>query len=297
MAPIVSRRPLIETAQIVERHADLLGRGAAAADRIAALLGTPATAPLVAALSRASSAGLADVLQNTPARGRDTAVTPVLVEAFRRMAGLSPSGVADTSTSTSPLRERVARAAMEGGAGPDVRAAAADAMVRAYVASATGPAPEVLRGPADLLTSPTSALTWADEMSLALHAEDSSVAPQIVQAIRMQAARGGGDAQIRLEPQFLGGVSVSIRVDQGGVSASLAAEAPMVREWLHANEALLRQGLTDQGLRLDRLQITAPPADARHEESAPDRRDQPRDRRAPRRPPQGESSEPFTFLA
>jgi len=85
--------------------------------------------------------------------------------------------------------------------------------------------------------------------------QEQALPNQIVQAIKLQWAQGGGDARVKLQPQYLGELSVSIRVDQGLVTAALEASAPAVREWIAAHESLLRQGLADQGLQLDRLVI------------------------------------------
>ena len=79
---------------------------------------------------------------------------------------------------------------------------------------------------------------------------------QIVQSMKLQWASGAGDATIRLKPEYLGDLSISIRVDEGQVTASLQASTPEVREWIQGHESMLRQGLADQGLTLDRLVVT-----------------------------------------
>jgi hypothetical protein len=83
-------------------------------------------------------------------------------------------------------------------------------------------------------------------------------AERIVQSIRLQWARGGGEARIILEPSHLGELTVSLKVDQGVVSVRLQAEAPLVREWLQTQQQTLRQGLAEHQLTLDRLEIAAP---------------------------------------
>ena len=99
-------------------------------------------------------------------------------------------------------------------------------------------------------------------------AADPPLPTQIVQAISIQAANGGGEAQVKLQPGYLGDVTVSIIVDHGGVTASIEASSPAVREWIAGHEPMLRQGLGDQGLRLDRLVVQA---DATHTEREDDR--------------------------
>jgi flagellar hook-length control protein FliK len=78
----------------------------------------------------------------------------------------------------------------------------------------------------------------------------------IIQSIRLQYLRGGGDAVVHIKPEHLGPVSVSLRVENGSVSAVVNAENPAVAEWLKANEHLLREGLASSGLHLERFAIT-----------------------------------------
>lgn len=85
---------------------------------------------------------------------------------------------------------------------------------------------------------------------------DRELPGQIVQAIRMQFAQGGGDAVVRLQPHFLGEVVVSIRVEQGLVTAALQSDTPAVRQWIETHEGSLRTALADQGLQLERLVVT-----------------------------------------
>ncbi|MFA5907808.1 MAG: flagellar hook-length control protein FliK [Vicinamibacterales bacterium] len=114
---------------------------------------------------------------------------------------------------------------------------------------------------------------------------------QIVHSIRLQAMAGGGEAHVRLRPEYLGELTVAVKVERGAVTATLHAETPAVRQWIEANEASLRQGLAEHGLHLDKLTILD---EAPQPESAPqDRRERGREeqarqeqsrRQAPRRP-------------
>jgi flagellar hook-length control protein FliK len=97
---------------------------------------------------------------------------------------------------------------------------------------------------------------------------DRELPGQIVQAIRLQFAEGGGDAVVRLQPHFLGEVVVSIRVDQGLVTASLQSDTPAVRQWIEAHEGTLRAALVDQGLQLERLTVSDSAATDDGEETA-----------------------------
>jgi hypothetical protein len=103
----------------------------------------------------------------------------------------------------------------------------------------------------------------------------------IIQSLRVQYQRGGGDAVVHIKPEHLGPVSVSLRVENGSVTAVVNAENPAVAEWLKANEHLLRDGLASSGLHLERFAVKRdgqPPDDGRKGWRAPD--DRARRRRA-----------------
>jgi flagellar hook-length control protein FliK len=86
--------------------------------------------------------------------------------------------------------------------------------------------------------------------------DEKDVVSSIVQSMQLQMRDGVGTAVVHLEPDYLGAVSISLRVDNGVVTASLHAENPQVRAWMEANAPLLRESLSGQGLSLDRLLIT-----------------------------------------
>jgi hypothetical protein len=91
-------------------------------------------------------------------------------------------------------------------------------------------------------------------------------------------------------------MSVSLRVENRQVVARLEADAPVVREWLHSNQALLRGGLAEHHLTLDRIEVSEPAAP--RESNARGREQQPSDRRQPRpRGPRPDGGEPFEVVA
>jgi flagellar hook-length control protein FliK len=133
--------------------------------------------------------------------------------------------------------------------------------------------------------------------ALPLEAETTSAVSQIVQSMRVQALAGGGEAHIALDPGYLGGVTVTVRVDHDGVTASVAADTPAVREALRSQESTLRQTLSDQGLRLDRFEVTEPSQTPRRNPNGGDRQtadEQSRPRSQKRRDP---SAPAFEFVA
>lgn len=78
---------------------------------------------------------------------------------------------------------------------------------------------------------------------------------QIVQAIHLQWRDGAGTARVTLEPEYLGRLTVELRVSAGAVTATLHADSPEVRAWIESHDDLLRQGLSERGLSLDRLLV------------------------------------------
>ena len=117
---------------------------------------------------------------------------------------------------------------------------------------------------------------------------------QIVQAVRLQVTRGGGEAHIRLEPRHLGELTITVRVENGQVSARLQAESPVVREYLQTHQGLLRESLADQQLTLGKYEVAEPPAESRDgERRAFDERRFQGERQAPRKRQAPSSNTPF----
>ena len=111
---------------------------------------------------------------------------------------------------------------------------------------------------------------------------DTELPTQLIHAIRVQFDQGSGDARIRLNPGFLGGVIVGVQIDGSSVTASLQAASADVREWMRTNESMLRQALADQGLQLFRLVIVEEDAPASSDGQGTAPRDE-REQQAPRR--------------
>jgi flagellar hook-length control protein FliK len=93
----------------------------------------------------------------------------------------------------------------------------------------------------------------------AAHIPEADTVRQLVQTMRMQFRDGIGDAVVRLRPEHLGEVSISLRVDQQSVSATVHAEVAAVRQWLESQEASLRSGLAEQGLHLEKFVVREDP--------------------------------------
>jgi flagellar hook-length control protein FliK len=110
---------------------------------------------------------------------------------------------------------------------------------------------------------------------------EHDVTLQIVQSMRMQFRDGIGEAVLKLNPEHLGSVSISLRVENGGLKANVQADLPAVRQWLESQQDTLRHALADHGLRLDRFDVEP---DAQRQQADDDgRRGQSRKRQAPKR--------------
>ena len=115
---------------------------------------------------------------------------------------------------------------------------------------------------------------------------ERDVTLQIVQSMRMQFRDGIGEAVLTLKPEHLGSVSISLRVENGGLKASVQAEMPEVRQWLQSHQETLRNALSEHGLRLDRFDVEP---DGRRQSSSSDTRDEePTRKRQPRRSAQAD---------
>jgi len=120
--------------------------------------------------------------------------------------------------------------------------------------------------------------------------DDGNLHRQIVQAIHLQSRNGIGDARLTLQPEYLGELTIALRVENGGVTAHVSAAASDVRAWLGANEALLRQGLLDQGLTLDRLVVSEEPDEPSCDAGGHGRQQQPQPEEKPRPRPRRDTS-------
>lgn len=80
--------------------------------------------------------------------------------------------------------------------------------------------------------------------------------------------KNGNDwvARVRLDPPSLGHVRVSIRASGDVVHVRLSAETADAQRTLASQVSELRAALEEQGLRLERIEITGPPRD----DSTPD---------------------------
>ncbi|MEW5981065.1 MAG: flagellar hook-length control protein FliK [Acidobacteriota bacterium] len=106
--------------------------------------------------------------------------------------------------------------------------------------------------------------------------DERPMADAIVRTLRFQAIRDGAEAKLRMHPEYLGDMSVTLRVSGSSVSALVTAESATVRAWLESHQRELRAALGEAGLTLTDLRID-PNGRSRHED--------PRGRQEAPRPP------------
>jgi flagellar hook-length control protein FliK len=84
---------------------------------------------------------------------------------------------------------------------------------------------------------------------------ERDVVAQLVQSLRVQFRDGIGEAVVRLKPEHLGSVQISLTIENGAIRATVQAEVAAVRQWLESQQDTLRTNLAEQGLRLERFVV------------------------------------------
>jgi flagellar hook-length control protein FliK len=118
------------------------------------------------------------------------------------------------------------------------------------------------------------------EHTLATVDPDTRNLQAMVRTVRLFTdGQGTGEARLQLEPDHLGPVALTVRVEQGTVSAHFRAETPAAQRWIETHQHELRAGLRDQGLEVKEVVVTTDP-DGRRERQADPQPRRPRARRA-----------------
>lgn len=102
-------------------------------------------------------------------------------------------------------------------------------------------------------------------------AQEVDATEALIQVMRWRPRGGAWEATVRLRPEHLGEVTLSVVVARNAVSAIVRADRADVRAWLLANEDRLRSGLFEHGLVLNRFHIERDPERRREREPEPSR--------------------------
>jgi flagellar hook-length control protein FliK len=78
---------------------------------------------------------------------------------------------------------------------------------------------------------------------------------EIVRQFTLVARKGGGEARISLRPDFLGGMKLNLRLENGEVSSFILVDNPAVKDLIMSRLTVLEQGLLQHGLSLGSFQV------------------------------------------
>jgi flagellar hook-length control protein FliK len=223
---------------------------AALAAALAEAHAATAVAPIADA-AQASARGITSLDVQTPAT--TAARFARAVERAAALTGTEASGGAAVA-STAPAGQSAGQQPPFGEATPDQTAERFGAVRQA----ATGGMTFTIAAPTPI---DVRAITTA--MAGATHAAEGApgsiperdVMAQLVQSMRLQFRDGIGEAVLKLRPEHLGSVQISLRIENGAIKATVQAELPAVRLWLESQQETLKNSLADQGLRLERFVV------------------------------------------
>jgi flagellar hook-length control protein FliK len=110
--------------------------------------------------------------------------------------------------------------------------------------------------------------------------ESAQNVQSMVRAMRLHFTDGGGEARLQLNPEHLGQVTLTVKVEQGRVAAHIQAETADASRWIETHQSTLRSALEDQGLDVKELVVTTDPDGRRQREpSQPDQQPRARSQR------------------
>jgi flagellar hook-length control protein FliK len=101
----------------------------------------------------------------------------------------------------------------------------------------------------------------------------------IVKSLKLQWSQGAGEARLQLKPEYLGELSVSLKIQGSVVTAVLQSDSAAVRTWVEEHQGELRRALEGIGLSLDRLVIDADGESGSQQQSTTEDRRQSQPRR------------------
>ena len=262
----------------------------------------PASRPAHAASAAAPAGAPEAAIASTPAAALAEAASAAQPSAHARVERAEatphpPHGHAVTGAPAFRGPQHDAGDSARGGPGDDVRQGLAavrpiEPFVVTPAAGSTAPA-----GPGILpmaVIAPLSTAAPLSPIELAIPARfgstmaaldpDTQNLQAMVRTVRLFAgADGVSEARLSLAPDHLGPVALTVRVEQGSVTAHFRAETPAAQRWIETHQHELRSGLREQGLEVKDVLVTTDPdgrRDRRQDAPAP----QPRPRRPQGRP-------------
>ena len=184
-----------------------------------------------------------------PARRSEAATIPSI--RFGETANGDTDTAEDSEDSPSdPHQQPSASAATRMMAGVVSMAGDAQASTQAHAAAPVFTVPTTAPVAATPTVTSTEATAPANAPTI-----DAQNIDRLVQSMHVNAKSGVMEATVRLRPDYLGDVTIELRVDGTGVSAVVRAESAGVRQWLESHEETIRNGLAEHGLELTRFVV------------------------------------------
>jgi flagellar hook-length control protein FliK len=87
-------------------------------------------------------------------------------------------------------------------------------------------------------------------------AEQFDLVHEIVQKMKVMLRNGDTEVKISLKPEYLGELHLRALIRENVVTASILTQSPEVKEYLASHLPLLQNALQEQGLRIDKLEVT-----------------------------------------
>jgi len=254
-----------ETSEAKPADAGIRGRTPAASTGLPDRIGANRTASARAEAPEAAGEPVTELAPEAEGGLQDAAAPPTVTRLANPVpdSGASSSGPAGKTDAAATLVEAVSEVEALADTDSSEGAELADAGTRdqpqppqapstsGQAAQAVAAAPGVPEGVRFTVNVAAGSAAYVS----AAPRQEEAVLPQIVQSIRLQTAQGSSEARVQLKPEHLGALNITLKVDQGQVTATIQASVAAVRQWIESHESSLRDALSEQGLQLARLVV------------------------------------------
>jgi len=115
----------------------------------------------------------------------------------------------------------------------------------------------------------TLAKSFGDEPAIIQSRYTDSVMDQMKQAIPGGIKSSEGSMTLKLNPPMLGRVDVNIKLEDGQITASFKVDQSVTRDILQQNMHILKDALTDQGIKATQFVVTTDTFDSRDHQGNP----------------------------